>query len=460
MLKVICMKDTPNILLIIVDTLRKDVLAKYNGTAVTPCIDNFSKDAVIFKNPVSPSPWTVPSHMSIFTGLYAGKHNVHEDFYYGDKNTLDKMYKYRGKTIVDDLKGRGYNTVGFSANPWLSPNIGFIKNFNSFTFYSPEYLSADEIAMVNDYRKKYGKNRKKTAINLMLKGNIKELKKYYNIYKKIMNKDHPYRKGADLIVNSIMDSSYREPFFMFINFMEVHDPVSKWELNKDSRVLTYMDILKKKTIPEKIIDEIRMGYKKSLNAVDLEFGKLMNFLKNTNKYENTLIILTSDHGQALKEPYRFPYYGHGNFLYNEIIEVPLIIKFPENRKIEQKEGYQSLTGIPDIIKNAVEKNFEDTLTNDVSFSESFGPVHDIDALIKNRVLPEELDYKELIREMFYPKKAVYKKNYKLVINGIDGNVDEFTFKNNRIDIKNHKEIFDDLVNELYNFRGNERFQLP
>ncbi len=457
------MRNNPNIIIIVLDTLRRDVLQNYNGTAITPNIDTFSKEAIVFKNPIAPSPWTVPSHMSLFTGLYPGEHNVHEDLDTGDKKALDKIYDYESKTIVEKLREKGYNTLGFSTNPWLSPNTGFDRGFNSFTFFSSEYMAPDEIAAVDDY-KKYGKNRKKAAFNLVLNGNFKELLKYYNIHRRILKRkeevDYPYRKGADLIVNAIINSSFEEPFFTFINLMEVHEPVSKWELDKDDRIIKYMDISNKSPIPEKLMEQTRKDYKKSLSMADLEIGKLIKHLKSSKIYENTLIIVTSDHGQALKEPYQYPYYGHGNFLYNEIIEVPMIIKFPDTRKIEQKEGYQNLVNIPKLIENTIDNNFEDSITENVVFSESFGPVHDIEGLIKNGILPAELDYQKMIKNMFYPKKAVYKNNYKLVVNGLEGTVDEFTFKKKQIEVKEYPEIFKDLVNELSIFKGTERFQLP
>lgn len=457
------MKDNPNIIMIVLDTLRRDVLPTYNGNAITPNIEEFSKEALVFKNPIAPSPWTVPSHMSIFTGLYPGEHNVHEDLDTGDKKALDKIYDYEGKTIVEKMREKGYNTVGFSTNPWLSPNTGFDRGFNSFTFFSSEYMSPDEIAAVNDY-KKYGKNRKKAAINLVLNGNFKEFRKYYNIHKRILKRkeevEYPYRKGADLIVNAIMNSSFEEPFFTFINLMEVHEPVSKWELDRDDRIIKYMDITNKSPIPEKLMEQTRSDYNKSLTMADLEFGKFIKHLKSSKIYENSMIIVTSDHGQAMKEPYQYPYYGHGNFLYNEIVEVPMVIKFPGNLKVEQKEGYQNLTGIYRIIENATENEYQDSITETFSFSESFGPVHDIEGLVKDGILSAELDYKDLIHKMFYPKKAVYKNGYKLVINGIEGKVDEFTYKGKIVEVKDKQEIFKDLVNELAIFKGTERFQLP
>ncbi len=84
---------------------------------------------------VSPYPWTMPSNMSLFTGLYSGEHNVREDLDIGDKKALDKIYAYESKTLFEKLREKGYNTLSYSINPWLSPNTGFDRGFNSFTSF-------------------------------------------------------------------------------------------------------------------------------------------------------------------------------------------------------------------------------------------------------------------------------------------------------------------------------------
>ncbi|MGC8651482.1 MAG: hypothetical protein ACP5RX_02630, partial [Minisyncoccia bacterium] len=144
-----------------------------------------------------------------------------------------------------------------------------------------------------------------------------------------------------------------------------------------------------------------------------------------------------------------------NFLYNEIIEIPLIVKFPGNRKIEIKKGYQSLTSIPRLIENVIDGNIQDAITEEIAFSESFGPVHDLIGLTKSGILPKEINAEEMIKKMFYPKKAIYKNGYKLVINGSTGGIDEFSYNGKEAEPK--KEILDDLKNELEIFKGNEKF---
>jgi len=112
--------DQPNIILIVLDTLRKDVLPIYGGNAYTPNLNEFANDAVVFPNTIAPSPWTMPSHMSFFTGKYAIEHSVHEVPEVGIKKNFKIQFEFKNKTIAHILKRKGYTNIGFSANPWIS----------------------------------------------------------------------------------------------------------------------------------------------------------------------------------------------------------------------------------------------------------------------------------------------------------------------------------------------------
>ena len=133
-----------------------------------------------------------------------------------------------------------------------------------------------------------------------------------------------------------------------------------------------------------------------------------------------MIIITSDHGQALKEK---NYYTHGLFLYDQIIEIPLIVKFPNNKKIIISEhGYQSITHLNKLILNAVDGNILD-ITEEKVFSESYGFHVPLFKVIKdkNKAL-------EMKNRYGNPRKAVYKNGFKLVINGNNGEIEEFTLR--------------------------------
>ncbi|MGC9123212.1 MAG: sulfatase [Thermoplasmata archaeon] len=449
-----------NIFLIILDTLRKDVMSLYGGDTDTPFINEIARDGIIFENAISPGNWTPTSHMSIFSGLYPREHGVHENYDEGDEIIFKKLLEYNGDNILEYLYKKGYNNIGYSTNPWLSPGSRFDNYYSSFTFYSSEYLSEREMEDVRKY-KKYGKNRIEATKYLISHGKFDEFLHYYHTFKWMLKKkkeyDYPFYKASDVIVDHIINSSFNEPLFMFINFMEVHEPSSRWELDVDDRKIKYNDLFGFDIINEKKINEVKEGYKKSLKNVDYEIGRLINFLKKKKIYDDSLIIITSDHGQAFKEKRKIQFYGHGNFLYDEIINIPLIVKFPKNYKIKRKSGYQTLVNIKKLIEMVIENNYEDSLTEEVVFSEMFGPVHNLKRLMNEGIIKKVDNIDHRIREYFPKRKAVFKNGFKLVINGENGQIEEFTFHGKNADVSEHPNVIKDLKEELSIFKGNEKF---
>src|SRR5690606_17881243 len=95
----------PNILLIILDTLRRDRLSAYgHGRETSPALDAFAQDATLFERAIAPAQWTIPAHSSIFTGLYPSAHGVTQA-----NGQLSGMHP----TLAEILRGDGYETVGF-----------------------------------------------------------------------------------------------------------------------------------------------------------------------------------------------------------------------------------------------------------------------------------------------------------------------------------------------------------
>ena len=454
--------DQPNIILIVLDTLRKDVLPMYGGNAYTPNLDEFIKDSVVFPKPVAPYNSTVPSHFSFFTGMYAIEHGVHEylslNKYIGPEFMIfQKLSDFKNKKLIQEiLLNKGYNTIEFSANSLVGSSTKFSKGFNYSEDIDMYYLDN-----IKDIKKiiSYEKNKIKLS-----KLNLKNFIKLYKIYRKAnfirSYVNFPLIKGADIITNKIVNSSFNSPFYLFINFMEMHEPYIKWEPmgkirlknyyyrvpNYSKLVYNHYDILEN-VIPNRIMNRIRNTYKNNVSNIDYYLGKLIKYLKEIKVFDNTLIIITSDHGQALKEK---NYYGHGLFLYNEIIEVPLIVKFPNSFKFKPKDGYQSLVDLPTLILNSIEGNYID-ITRETVFSESYGLDYNIDGSFKNK------DKEELFKnKIAIPRKAIYKNDYKLVVNML-GNIEEFLYKGKEIKPEDNKEVLEDLFNELEIFKGTEKF---
>jgi arylsulfatase A-like enzyme len=447
------MKDDPNVILIVLDTLRKDVLPVYNGEAVTPCLEDFAKDAVIFPNAIAPASWTVPSHTSMFSGLYSVEHEVDQfqdlsqdlrrasvDKILNKISTFDKM------TIIQRLRRIGYNTVGISSNPYISPGTGLSKDFVTIT-YEDSLLSEEESFLYKE-AKNYGNSKFEKVLKLALEGDISLLSSYFRLYIKSKKSGLSGTKRSGAIVDTVINSSIRNPFFLFLNFMDVHEPLTHWETSRDILGLNRNAILNGNEFPRRKAHSIRKQYLSAVSHLDFNLGRLFTSLREKKIYDNSLIIVTSDHGQALFDN-KYGYYGHGIFLFNELIEVPLIVKLPENKKISIKDGYQSLTNISKFIVDVIDGNRDqDSITEMSAFSEAKGLENDNGSLSNiNNGNREPLNEKVL--EIFGSRKAIYKDGYKCVVNGRNGNVEEFTSNGKEVgfDIAHQK----DLLNELLDF---------
>jgi len=105
------------------------------------------------------------------------------------------------------------------------------------------------------------KNKIELAMDILFNEGFRALKNYYDIYKKFKRNQKiagfPYNKQSDNIVNNIIESSFEQPFFMFINFMEMHEPVSMYEVKNN--INNFMDIACIKLISENNMNKIRTG---------------------------------------------------------------------------------------------------------------------------------------------------------------------------------------------------------
>ncbi len=365
-----------NISIIVMDTLRNDTFSEIfqkQGLAH----DNF----FLYDKCIAPAPWTLPSHASLLSGMYPSSHGAHETKKVKSLNI--EQIKLKHKTIVSYLKQNGYNTSCISANPYVHPIYGF-DEFNFFyeeSYFTDIFGSVIEISdelkpKISEYRNKFGNN-----IIELSKAIIKEDPNLFiDVFfssaartpraaaKKIKAKfidGWPLEKGGSKIVKKIKDMDFDKKSFLFVNLMEAHDPY----IGKKNMDFNWSTPFKDKPIDP---DLIKIWKKIYLKGSMLSYNYANSITKNLlDRYgEDQIIILVSDHGQALGEN---GFVGHGTVLDDEVIRVPLAIYAP--RKIKQKkiEGYQSLVNIPEFIKFALigSANASTKLTSKKVISESF-----------------------------------------------------------------------------------------
>lgn len=299
---------TPNIVVIVMDTVRQDHLSCYGYSRNTsPNLVKLSKESRMFNNAYSTSGWTPPAHASLFTGLFAASHKAtQENFVLGDDAT----------TIAEVLSDHGYETFGISENPMVSRGTNFSQGFSTY----------DET-----WRNKNKKSRENPA---------------YKCFKNILEK-----------------RDKQKPFFLFINFIEPHSPYnsSRQFLNRfvsDRSIKVFSHMLVHYYTGKKVFTPAEMNHLKELYDaeifyVDHVIGKIIDDLKRESLWEETVFIVTSDHGENFGEHQLM---AHVFSLHQALIKIPLLIHYPaffppgskEDKPVQLTDIFPTLLGLAGI----------------------------------------------------------------------------------------------------------------
>lgn len=437
----------PDVLLIVCDSLRKDIMELYGGEARTPNLLKLKDDAVVYDNAIAPSPWTFPSHVSLFTGLYLNEHKVHET----EKDKLLDLTKFnldlKTERLAEFFSQKGYNTLGISNNPMVSVQTAFDIGFQNFFMIDPFPVSKED--PVFQEARRLGASPKEIAVKLLKQGKFGKILEFAKLRKKekliseVIN--FPLDKGAELTNKLLANGNWESKFFRFINFLEVHEPYRNYNSKE-----VWDNVTGIKPLSQKATQNIRKEYIAEMEYLDGQIGKLISNLKKAGKYDNTMIIITSDHGQAINE---HGYMLHSTYLYDELTRIPLMIKYPGNRKFEARKGYQNLVYLPKLIKEVMEGGDDSSVYSETTFSEAYGAVIVLPGGYKNR--------EEYVRKTYEKvRKAIYKDGFKLTVNGTDGITEEFMEGGKNIKVEDNKEKAKELLNEIDIFKGKEEFKIP
>ena len=310
-------QSSPNVLVIVLDTLRADHLSSYGYARKTsPEMDRIAGRGVLFENAIAPCSWSLPSHASLLTGRPPSQHgmqNVQPMPWFGwNRNSLGGY-----PTLGDALQHRGYRTAAFSANRiYFTSNIGLGRGFIHFE----DYFDSVGDSFV---RTLYGREFARLYLNRSEKSKMTRALRYLRL-DSWLDKDsegsgdfggaYGVRKRASLVNQELLqwiDRDRQRPFFAFLNYLDVHYSYG------GPRGYLKPDWDRGTTIDE---------YDAGLKYVDDYIGRLLRDLEQRGVAENTIVVITSDHGESLGA-HGLSY--HGAALYRELIQVPLIISFPE-----------------------------------------------------------------------------------------------------------------------------------
>jgi arylsulfatase A-like enzyme len=299
-------ESTPNILFIVIDTLRADHLSLQGYERETdPTLKRIASEGVMFENAYATSSWTLTSHASLFTGRWPYEHKAD-----GGRD-LDETYP----TIAEALTARGYRAGAFVGNFETIPKRwGFARGFVHFEDY---YQTIPQLGVSSLY------------------GRFLE---YYALHKVLNMEFSIDRRWAPSVNQSALDwidQGTDKPFFVFINYYDVHAPYVSPERGRFSGLenpgglintdWTTADIYNPKT-PEQIQGEID-AYDGGIYYNDQQINLLLQELEGRGVLENTIVVITSDHGELFGE---HGLWEHHNSLYRPVIQVPMIVWYPKS----------------------------------------------------------------------------------------------------------------------------------
>jgi len=300
--------ERPDILFISIDTLRSDHLSLYGYEHETsPRLDEFAKEALVFTHAQTPRAKTTPAMASVFTGLYPHDHGVRD---------LASPLDPRIPVLAEQLKSGGYNTIGIVAN-WVltDEHSGLARGFKTWN----EELSDEVGVPPHNVQQRRATSMTDAALELLDLNSA------------------PKPEGQ------------RAPWFAWLHYMDPHgayDPPEEhrlfetepeWLPSPDSftphpihkpRLTEYNIPESAKTSDGRIdLAKVRALYDGEIHYVDAEIGRLFDALREAGRFETTLIIVTSDHGESLGE-HRY-WFEHGFYTYETTCRVPLLIHLPD-----------------------------------------------------------------------------------------------------------------------------------
>ena len=284
-----------NVILISIDDLRSDYLNTYgHKNPTSPNIDKFAQKSLVFENSFAQSSWTLPSHTAMLTGKYP--HNLDIEI------ISDRLPE--SSSIAEILKNNDYLTAAYTSGAFINEDHGFARGFDTFeendSWQDAETLTQNAIHWLN--------NNKQKKIFLFLH--------YFHVH-------DPYSPNGDSA--KLVDPNYTGSLKSF-------DISQIVKLNKEEI-----------TLPQSDLEQIKTLYDAELLELDSNLGKIFQLLSETKLIDNSIVVITSDHGEEFGE--RGGWGIHGYSLYDELIKVPLIIRIPDSKP----ERIPHLTELVDIV---------------------------------------------------------------------------------------------------------------
>lgn len=310
------MPKRPNIIVLILDALRARNVSCYGyERRTTPYLDRFAAKNALFRRAFSPATWTVPSHASMLTGLYVSQHRI-------ESLEADRRFNEEIVTLPEALGTAGYRTAAFSQNMLFGPQNHLERGF-------------DEFHAIDDLLKSRWTSRQIVKLS-------DRSTRPWGLAARYLRKMIAPRRLLDSAADWIGRAG-SQPFFLMANVLAPHFPWTvppgimlrerllhpRYLLKRD--YLTLKEQWKFNSGRRAVTDAHRRCWRRLYDAsvvhADREIGRFLERLRGTSRWQDTVVVVTSDHGEMLGD-YR-DIVGHMLTLHDNLIRVPLVVRHPD-----------------------------------------------------------------------------------------------------------------------------------
>ncbi|MEA2651667.1 MAG: hypothetical protein QOI85_1388 [Chloroflexota bacterium] len=324
------MAARPNIVCIVLDSVRASNCSAYGyERTTTPHLDRLAADGALYEQATSVGSWTLPVHTSLFTGVYPLRHGV---------TVSAHALAPDVPTLAEQLAAAGYRTACFSNNAYISSASGLTRGFEHvdelWRRTNPRGVSLPRLSQrIKDLERR-------GPLLRPLVGLLRRARRARTILKAWRSrKDSGATHTNERIGEWLRDTPDDRPFFIFVNYMETHEPYlppypfnrsfvsarfSPWRVVRSTGRRDEILAQQGRTRDEDL-EILEAMYDGTVRYADEKVAELTEMLRADGRLDATFLAVTSDHGDAFGE---HGHLGHRLTLYEELLRVPLVIRYP------------------------------------------------------------------------------------------------------------------------------------
>ncbi len=356
---------SPNVILIVVDTVRRDHLGAYGYARDTsPNIDRFASNAVRYTNAISQAPWTTPSIASLLTSLHPATLGIENE-----RSILGRDFVFLSEVLAD----HGFATGAVVSHLFLSSRMNFDQGFEYFD--ESQILGFEGVSSPEITRRAMG----------------------------------------------FVDRHRAEPFFLWLHYFDPHwryvvQP--EFEIDPEAAYRTHitdipeMSELMRRTWELNAADiaELERRYDADIASTDHHVGRFLDHLRVLDLFDPSMIILVSDHGEEFMD---HGFVNHGHSVYGELVNVPLIVHYPDTPPAVVDDLVALVDVYPTVLE-LLEIERSEALVGSVLPRSSGGPAGRVVFTGAVGGARYEVGEEDSVRKVFSNQRAAISGNWKLI----------------------------------------------